>query len=254
MDNMPAERLQKIMAQAGIGSRRACEEIIRQGRVEVDGEIATLGLKADLGRQRIVVDGQPLSRTEPLTYVAVHKPRGILAVTQDDRGRRTVRDLVTLPGHLYPVGRLDATSEGLILLTNDGELANRLTHPRYEHDKEYHVLVQGFPSDATLRKWRRGVYLDGRRTAPATVTRRRQEKGTTWLRIVMREGRKRQIRRVASSLGHPVLRLIRQRIGPLQLGKLQAGEWRHLSKQEIQALRRVKRGAPRRRKQTSRNT
>jgi 23S rRNA pseudouridine2605 synthase len=235
------ERLQKIMAQAGLGSRRACEELIRQSRVQVDGQIATLGQKVDPARQRIVVDGQPLVPSEPLVYVALHKPRGVLAVSHDDRGRRTVRDLVPLPGHLYPVGRLDALSEGLILLTNDGRLANRLTHPRYAHDKEYHVRVQGEPSDATLEQWRRGVYLDGRRTAPARVTRLRQEKGATWLRVVLREGRKRQIRRVALSLGHPVLRLIRQRIGPLRLGKLEPGQWRHLTNSEIKTLRRATR-------------
>jgi len=128
------ERLQKVMARAGIGSRRACEEIIRQGRVQVDGEIATLGQKADPARQRIVVDGQPLTTSEALVYIAINKPHGVLAVSQDDRGRRTVRDLVPLPGHLFPVGRLDATSEGLMLLTNDGELANRLTHPRFRHE------------------------------------------------------------------------------------------------------------------------
>ncbi len=235
------ERLQKIMAQAGLGSRRACEELIRQGRVQVDGQIATLGQKVDPARQRIVVDGQALVPSEPLVYVALHKPRGVLAVSHDDRGRRTVCDLVPLPRRLYPVGRLDALSEGLILLTNDGRLANRLTHPRYAHEKEYHVRVQGEPSDATLEQWRRGVYLDGRRTAPARVTRLRQEKGATWLRVVLREGRKRQIRRVALSLGHPVLRLIRQRIGPLRLGKLEPGQWRHLTNSEIKALRRATR-------------
>lgn len=234
---MPAERLQKIMAQAGIGSRRACEELIRQGRVTVDGQIATLGLRVDPRHQRIVVDGQPLARPEALVYIAVHKPRGVLSVSQDDRGRRTVRDLVPLPGRLYPVGRLDATSEGLILLTNDGKLANRLTHPRYGHDKEYRVLVRGQPSDATLDKWARGVYLDGRRTAPARVQRLKLERDATWLRIVLREGRKRQIRRVAASLGHPVLRLIRECIGPLHLGQLKPGEWRHLSAREVRALR-----------------
>lgn len=233
---MPVERLHKIMAQAGLGSRRACEDIIRQGRVEVDGKIATLGLQVNPRRQRIVVDGQPLPRSEASVYIAVYKPRGVLSVSKDDRGRRTVRDLVPQPGHLYPVGRLDMGSEGLILLTNDGALANRLTHPRYGHEREYHVLVQGAPSDATLTKWERGVYLDGQRTAPARITRLRKEKGTTWLRIIMREGRKRQIRRVALSLGHPVRQLIRQRIGSLQLGEMKPGDWRHLSRQEVQAL------------------
>jgi len=233
------ERLQKVMAQAGIGSRRACEELIRQGRVQVDGKLATLGQKVDPHRQQVVVDGQRLPRREPPVYVAVHKPPGVLSVSQDDRGRRTVRDLVPLPGHLYPVGRLDATSEGLVLLTNDGELANLLTHPRYEHAKEYRVQVQGQVADATISKWESGVYLDGRRTARARVTRLQADKDTTWLRIVMHEGRKRQIRRVALLLGHPVQRLIRERIGPLQLGQLRPGQWRHLSAEEVKALRRT---------------
>jgi len=234
---MSVERLQKIMAQAGVGSRRACEELIRQGRVTVDGQVAGLGSKVDPSRQRIVVDGQTLSRREPFVYVAVYKPRGVLSVSQDDRGRRTVRDLVPLPGRLYPVGRLDATSEGLMLLTNDGELANRLMHPRFGHEKEYRALVQGQPSDATLRKWEQGVVLDGQRTAPARVKRLKTDPDTTWLRITLHEGRKRQIRRVAAALGHPILRLIRERIGPLRLGQLPVGAWRHLSASEIRILR-----------------
>ncbi len=233
------ERLQKVMAQAGIGSRRACEEIIRQGRVEVDGKIATLGQKVDPNRQRILVDGQALTRRESLVYIAIHKPRGVLAVSKDDRGRRTVRDLIPLSEHLFPVGRLDVTSEGLMLLTNDGALANQLMHPRYRHEKEYRVLVKGEPSDETLGRWERGVYLDGRRTAPARVTRLQVEKDATWLRVVLREGRKRQIRRTALSLGHPILRLIRERIGSLKLGQLGPGEWRHLTHQEIKTLRRA---------------
>lgn len=233
------ERLQKMMARAGIGSRRSCEEIIRQGRVSVDGKIATLGQKADPSRQRITVDGQALNVAAPPVYVAIHKPWGVLAVSKDDRGRTTVRDLVPVPGHLFPVGRLDATSEGLMLLTNDGGLANRLTHPRYRHTKEYRVLVKGKPSDSTLDKWERGMYLDGRRTAPARVKRLKQENNGVWLQLVIREGRKRQIRRVASLLGHPVQRLIRERIGSLKLGNLQPGEWRHLSNQEVQTLRRT---------------
>ena len=231
------ERLQKAMARAGIGSRRACDEIIRQGRVKIDGQIATLGQKVDPTRQRVIVDGQPLTMTEPPMYIAIHKPRGILAVSQDDRGRRTVRDLIPLPGHLYPVGRLDAPSEGLMLLTNDGELANRLMHPRYEHAKEYHVSVAGHPNDRTLEQWRRGVILDGEKTAPADVSVLRRERDDTWLRVVMREGRKRQVRQVGVLLGHPVRRLIRVRIGSLQLGTLKPGEWRHLSRKEIAALK-----------------
>lgn len=233
------ERLQKLMAHAGIASRRACEALIRQGRVEVDGKVATLGQKADPDRQRIVVDGVPLKKKAPPVYVAVHKPYGVLSTSQDDRGRRTVRDLVPLAGHLYPVGRLDRNSEGLVLLTNDGALTNRLTHPRYEHEKEYRVLVAGWPTHATLARWERGVRLEDGLTAPAQVSRLQAEQGNTWLQVVMHEGRKRQIRRVAQRLGHPVQRLIRERIGSLQLDDLEPGGWRHLSEREVKDLRRV---------------
>ncbi len=230
------ERLQKIMARAGLGSRRACDELIRQGRVSVNGQVAQLGQKADPERDRILVDGQPLPRTERPTYIALYKPRGVLS-DEGDSSTPTARDLVQAPGHLYPVGRLDLRSEGLLLLTDDGELAHRLTHPRYEHEKEYHVQVEGCPDEATLTRWRRGVFLDGRRTAPATVTVLQQEKKGTWLRVVMREGRKRQIRRIAAMLGHPVQRLVRVRIGAISLGRLKPGEWRHLTEQEVNLLK-----------------
>ena len=233
------ERLQKVMARAGVGSRRACEEIIRRGRVEVDGKIAILGQKVDPARQRIVVDGKQLAGPEPLVYIALHKPRGVLAVSQDDRGRRTVRDLVPLPGHLYPVGRLDVGSEGLMLLTNDGALANRLTHPRYGHTKEYKVCIAGHPGEKVFAQWRRGIILDDRRTAPATISVLRRGRDHTWLRVILQEGRKRQIRRVASILGHPVHQLIRVRLGPVHLGELKPNQWRHLTRQEIKALQRT---------------
>jgi pseudouridine synthase len=162
------ERLQKILARAGFGSRRACEELIRQGRVAVDGKVAQIGQKADPDRDRITVDGKPVALKQGHTYVALHKPRGVLSDEGDGSGRlSTARDLVPLPGHLFPVGRLDLRSEGLILLTDDGALANRLTHPRYGHEKEYHALVEGEPDETTLKTWRRGVFLDGRRTAQA---------------------------------------------------------------------------------------
>jgi len=232
------ERLQKILARADFGSRRACEELIRQGRVAVDGQVAQLGQKADPNRDRITVDGKPVRVERRRTYVALHKPRDVLSVERDDTGRlSTVRDLVPLPGRLFPVGRLDLRSEGLILLTDDGDLAQRLTHPRYGHEKEYRVWVEGEMDEATLEKWRRGVFLDGRRTAPAGVTVVRQEGGSTWLRVVLREGRKRQIRLVAAMLGHPVRRIIRVRIGPLRLGNLKPGQWRRLTGAEVQALR-----------------
>jgi len=146
---------------------------------------------------------------------------------------------VPLEAHLVPVGRLDADSEGLVLLTNDGDLVNRLTHPRFEHEKEYHVLVQGRPDEAALSRWRRGVTLEGHQTLPARVSSMRSESDATWLRIVMREGRKRQIRSVAALLGHPVRQLIRVRVGPIRLGSLKPGEWRYLDKRELEALKRL---------------
>lgn len=235
------ERLQKILARAGFGSRRHCEELIRQGRVAVNGRAATLGQKADPERDRIAVDGRPARTDRRFTYIALHKPQGVLSAERDDSGRlTTVRDLVPLPGHLYPVGRLDLNSEGLILLTDDGELTNLLTHPRYEHTKEYRVDVEAHPEDETLKRWRRGIFLDGRRTAPADVSILSRRKDHTWLRVVMREGRKRHIRRIAAKLGHPVRRLIRVRIGPVQLGDLRPGQWRPLTQGEIEQLRQLK--------------
>ena len=232
------ERLQKILARAGLGSRRACEGLIRQGRVAVDGQLAQIGQKADPDHDRITVDGKPVRVEHRRTYVALHKPRGVLSDEGDGSGRlSTVRDLVPLPGRLFPVGRLDLRSEGLILLTDDGGLAHRLTHPRFGHDKEYRALVEGEPDEATLKQWRRGVCLDGRRTAPADVSVLRRDRDRTWLRVVLREGRKRQIRRVAAMLGHPVHRLVRVRIGSLRLGDLKPGQWRKLTAAEVKALR-----------------
>ncbi len=237
------ERLQKILAHAGYGSRRACEDLIREGRVAVNGQTAQLGQKVDPERDRITVDGKPVQVERAYTYIIVNKPRGVLSNERSngDKNVVTVRELVPVAGHLYPVGRLDLRSEGLVLLTDDGELANLLTHPRYEHTKEYQVCVVGRPEEETLDKWRKGVFLDGRRTAPAEVTVIHREPNHTWLRVVLHEGRKRQIRRIAAMLGHPVKRLIRVRIGPIQLGKLKPGEWRSLREGEINQLLEIKR-------------
>lgn len=236
------ERLQKILARAGFGSRRACEELIRQGRVTVNGRVAQIGQKADPDRDRIAVDGSPLRLKASHTYIALHKPRGVLSDEGDGTGRVPLaRDLLPLAARLFPIGRLDLRSEGLLLFTDDGELAERLTHPRYGHEKEYHALVEGVPGEDTLRKWQRGVFLDGRKTAPAQVSILRREGDYTWLRIILREGRKRQIRRVATLLGHPVHRLIRVRVGPVRLGQLKPGEWRYLTGREVRELERVKR-------------
>jgi 23S rRNA pseudouridine2605 synthase len=234
------ERLQKILPRAGFGSRRACEELIRQGRVAVNGQVAQIGQKANPDRDRITVDGAPIQVKQPHTYAALYKPRGVLSGGGDGMGRPQIaRELVKLPGHLYPAGRLDLHSEGLLILTDDGELVYRLTHPRYEHEKEYEVYVEGRPDEKTLEQWRKGVFLEGSKTAPAEVVVLRHEKDHTWLRVVLREGRKRQIRRVGAMLGHPVHQLIRVRIGPVRLGDLKPGQWRHLTEQELKQLRKL---------------
>jgi len=249
------ERLQKILARAGFGSRRKCEELIRQGRVAVNEQTAELGQKADPENDLVTLDGEPVVLKRRFTYVALHKPRDVLSDEGDGSGRfPTVLDLVPLPEHLFPVGRLDLRSEGLVLLTDDGDLANRLLHPRYGHEREYRALVEGEPDEAALEKWRQGVFLDGQRTVPAEVTVIGREDGAgeytrgagpmypsaytrgTWLRVVLREGRKRQIRRVAAMLGHPVRRLVRVRIGSLLIGNLKPGQWRKLTEAEVKAL------------------
>ncbi len=238
------ERLQKILARAGLGSRRACEEWIVQGRVTVNGRVAHLGQSADPAQDQIAVDGQPLAAPEQLTYVILNKPRGVVSSLAPQGERQTVRQLVPLEQRLYPVGRLDVDSEGLILLTNDGELADRLTHPRYEAEKEYRVLVKGEPDEERLAAWRRGVVLEGQRTAPAQVTRAERAPTGRWLRLVMHEGRKHQIRDIGQLLGLPVQRLVRVRLGNLRLGGLQAGEWRQLQADEVSRLRAELLGAP----------
>lgn len=232
------ERLQKLMSRAGLGSRRANEAIIRAGRVTVNGRVATLGDKADAEHDRVEVDGEALS-FEPRLYIMLNKPRGVISSTEDDldEERPTVRDLVDVEGHIYPVGRLDKTSEGLILLTNDGKLAHRLTHPRFEHEKIYEVTVQGHPQEVVLAQWRTGMMLRGKRTLPAGVEVLSSDDQSTRLRVTMREGRKRQIRRVADRLGHPVQRLFRVQIGPLNIGNLPSGKWRRLTEQEVRALK-----------------
>ena len=232
------ERLQKILARAGLGSRRACEEIIAAGRVRVNGVPAGLGDKADPRADRITVDGKPLQPQEARVYIALYKPRGVLSAVSSPDPRPTVRDLVDVPERIYPVGRLDVDSEGLVLLTNDGDLANQLTHPRYGHEKEYRVLVARHPDQKQLKNWRRGVVLeDGYRTQPAGVHLESYSGKGAWLRVLMREGRKRQIRETGSLLGLPVVKIIRVRIGALRLERLKPRQWRHLEAKEVTALK-----------------
>jgi 23S rRNA pseudouridine2605 synthase len=247
------ERLQKVMAHAGVASRRKSEELIQRGRVSVNGRIVTqLGTKVDPDRDEIRVDGQLIEIAARRVYIMINKPRGVLSAMRDSRGRTALGDLVSIPQRVYPVGRLDVTSQGLILLTDDGELANLLTHPRYEHEKEYRVLVNGRPSEETLEAWRRGVILDGQRTAPVQVSIAGTQRDATVLNVVMHEGRKRQIREVAALLGHPVRELRRVRLGPLYLGSLGEGQWRYLTGREIGQLEAIKRSVAQGKRRKSR--
>lgn len=235
------ERLQKILAQSGYGSRRACEDFISAGRVRVNGKIATLGQKADPAIDKITVDGKPIAAAEQLIYIALYKPRYVLSTVERERGddRQTVRDLVDVPERIHPVGRLDYESEGLVLMTNDGDLTNRLTHPRFGHEKEYKVLLARRPDEEQLEAWRRGVILeDGYKTAPALVRFDGAQGKGAWLRVIMGEGRKRQIRETCQQLGLPVVRILRVRIGSLRLDNLKPRQWRYLTQKEVEELKR----------------
>lgn len=235
-----SERLQKILAQAGYGSRRACEDFISAGRVRVNGQLAELGQKADAAVDKITVDGRAIAAAESLIYVALYKPRNVLSTVEKERGddRNTVRDMIELPGHIFPVGRLDFESEGLILMTNDGDLANRLTHPRYGHQKEYRVLLAKRPDRDQMDAWGRGVVLeDGYKTQPADVRYEAGQGKGAWVRVIMGEGRKRQIRETCKQLGLPIVRILRIRIGTLRIGTLKPRQWRFLSNDEINELK-----------------
>jgi 23S rRNA pseudouridine2605 synthase len=234
------ERLQKVLARAGVASRRASETLIQAGRVTVNGKVVTtLGTRVDPHRDRIAVDAQILKvAAETPVYIILNKPDDILSAASDSRGRQTVVDLVPVEARVYPVGRLDLRSEGLILLTNDGALTKKLTHPGHQIEKEYHVLVTGKPAMSTLARWRAGgLELHGKPLAPALVEKMSDEGDHTWLRIVLTEGRKRQIRETARILGHPVRVLRRVRLGPIKLGKLPSGRWRYLTPGEISRLK-----------------
>jgi pseudouridine synthase len=235
-----SERLQKLIAAAGFCSRRQAEALLRAGLVVVNGAKAHLGEKADPLKDRILVDGRLLEpRPDPLVLL-MNKPSGVLCSCRDPQGRPTVLDL--LPPELrrgkglHPVGRLDADSRGALLLSNQGQLTLHLTHPRYNHLKTYRVLVRGRPPAEVLQRWRRGICLDGRPTQPVGIEVLNRSSGSTWLTVVMGEGRNRQIRRTAASLGYPVLDLQRLAIGSLHLGGLTEGQWRHLDRREWEGL------------------
>jgi 23S rRNA pseudouridine2605 synthase len=229
------ERLQKVLAQRGLGSRRACEELIAAGRVAVNDEVAALGRRVDANRDRVTVDGVPLGIRPGLVYYALNKPAGVVSTASDPQGRPAVIGLVPTQPRVHPVGRLDADSEGLLLLTNDGDLTFRLTHPRFGVEKEYLVAVEGTPTRGALRQLRQGVVLEDGRTAPARVA----QVGEHGLRITIHEGRNRQVRRMCDAVGHPVRRLVRTRIGPVRIGRLGPEEWRELTAGEVRALERA---------------
>ena len=233
---MPAERLQKLMAAAGLCSRRRAEELLRAGRVQRNGQVAQLGDRGDPERDEISVDGRPLQPAAAPLLLLVNKPAGVVSSCHDPEGRPIVLDL--LPPELargrglHPVGRLDAASRGALLLSNDGDLTLRLTHPRFAHRKTYHVRVEGEPDAQTLERWARGVPLDGQPSQPVPLRRLPQRGNGTLLELVMTEGRNRQIRRTAELLGHPVRDLQRIAIGPIRLGELPEGRWRRVDRQE----------------------
>ena len=234
------ERIQKIMARAGIASRRTCEEYILQGRVQVNGKVAEIGQKADSEKDQISLDGRRIRDAEGLIYIALNKPKYVLSTVENEKGdtRQTVRNLIPMAERLYPVGRLDFESEGLILMTNDGEVAQKLTHPSHGHTKEYSVLLARQPDTEQLETWRRGVVLsDGYKTQKVDVRLVSLAGKGAWVKVVMSEGRKRQIRETAALLGLPVVKIIRTRIGQLRLGTLKTGEFRKLTPDEIADLK-----------------
>jgi pseudouridine synthase len=231
------ERLQKILSQAGIASRRASEKLMLEGRVSVNGTTVTeLGTKADPAHDDIRVDGSRIKKAERHLYVLLNKPRGYVTTRSDPEKRKTVLDLLRgVREYIYPVGRLDYDSEGLLILTNDGDLAARLTHPRHGVARVYEVLVLGTPDAHDISRLTKGVSVQGRRTGPAEVT----ELGGGRLRITVREGRNRQVRKMCDAIGHPVEELRRVAIGPIRDPKLKVGHWRELTPHEVDRLRRA---------------
>lgn len=235
-------RLQKVLAQAGLGSRRVAEDLIDRGRVRVNGERAVLGRRVDPESDVIEVDGAQIGVKAGLVHFLLNKPVGVVTTASDPQGRPTVVDLVPSDTRIFPVGRLDVDSEGLLILTNDGDLTHRLTHPSFGVEKDYLVVVEGSPSRGALRTLREGVELDDGRTSPAKVS----QVGDQLLKITIHEGRNRQVRRMCEAVGHPVLRLVRTRIGPLAERSLAPGEWRALTRDEVRELERAVAQKPRR--------
>ena len=236
---MMSMRLNRFLARAGAASRRGADALIEAGRVRLNGETITrLATSVDPDRDLVELDGAVVTLPESLTYIALNKPRGYVVTMSDPQGRRTVADLLTgVPPGVVPVGRLDAGTGGLLILTDDGELANRIAHPSYEIDKVYEVEAKGTLSEEERLKLEAGLMLDGRRTAPATVRVVSTAGAATVAEMTIHEGRKRQVRRMFELVGHPVTRLTRTRVGPIELGDLPPGRWSHMSDEQLRTLR-----------------
>jgi 23S rRNA pseudouridine2605 synthase len=243
---MELERLQKIIAHAGFASRREAETMIREGRVTVNGRVAELGSKADPSKDHVKVDGKLITRAETHRYILLYKPKEVMTTVEDPQGRKTVIQLVKgVRERIYPIGRLDFHSEGLIVLTNDGDLAFKVSHPTHGSVKTYHVKVRGIPEERLVDKLQRGITLDGKRTLPCEIARlkttgrstgRSDEEGNSWFEVRLREGRTQQIRKMFKAVGHPVSKLRRVAIGPISDPKLTPGDWRELTPREVKML------------------
>ena len=231
------ERLQKVLARAGLGSRRVCEGLISGGRVTVNDEVATLGRRVDPGHDRVALDGVPVVTDAALVHWLLNKPAGYVTTASDPQGRPTVFALLPEQPRVFTVGRLDLDTEGLLVCTNDGDLAQLLAHPSHGVEKEYFAEVDGVPSPGALRALRAGVELEDGPTRPAQVALVQESgAGTSAIEIVVKEGRKRMVRRMCEAVGHPVLRLVRTRIGPVRDTRLRPGEWRELTTAEVRSL------------------
>lgn len=235
-------RLQKVLAQAGIGSRRICENLIEDEMVTVNGEVAILGRRVNPNSDTIAVDGVTIGVRSDLVHYLLNKPVGVVSTAQDTHDRPTVTGIVPTQPRVYPVGRLDMDTEGLLLITNDGDLTHRLTHPSFGVPKEYVAHVKGKPKRGALRALREGVELEDGMTAPAQASLIDDQV----IRLIIHEGRNRQVRRMCDAIGHPVQRLVRTRIGPLRDGKLRPGQWRALTQEEVRGLEQAAWGAPER--------